>query len=50
MSSAATSPGSIARPDDPVQHVDTIKFIGWVAMVVGMFLAIPDIQIGASSL
>jgi len=50
MSSAATSPGSIARPDDPVQHVDTTKFIGWVAMVVGMFLAILDIQIVASSL
>ncbi len=50
MSSAATSPGSIAFPDDPVQHVDTTKFIGWVAMVVGMFLAILDIQIVASSL
>nr|WP_033368799.1 DHA2 family efflux MFS transporter permease subunit [Thalassospira lucentensis] len=36
----------------PVQsgQVDRIQFIGWVAMVVGMFLAILDIQIVASSL
>ncbi|RCK29367.1 DHA2 family efflux MFS transporter permease subunit [Thalassospira lucentensis] len=54
-STAASSPdtsASSAHGEMPVQsgQVDRIQFIGWVAMVVGMFLAILDIQIVASSL
>ena len=56
MSNPAPSPpdtsASPAQGGMPVQsgQVDRIQFIGWVAMVVGMFLAILDIQIVASSL
>ncbi|CAM3470443.1 DHA2 family efflux MFS transporter permease subunit [Thalassospira profundimaris] len=43
-----------ANPASPTQSetrpMETAQFVGWVAMVVGMFLAILDIQIVASSL
>jgi len=42
--SPTTVPQSETRP------METAQFMGWVAMVVGMFLAILDIQIVASSL
>ncbi|MDP2698673.1 DHA2 family efflux MFS transporter permease subunit [Thalassospira sp.] len=45
-----TASTTIAPPAGPTQHVDTLKFIGWIAMVFGMFLATLDIQIVASSL
>ena len=50
--SSPDTSASSAQGEMPVQsgQVDRIQFIGWVAMVVGMFLAILDIQIVASSL
>ncbi|WP_338116360.1 DHA2 family efflux MFS transporter permease subunit [Thalassospira lucentensis] len=50
--SSSDTSASSAQGAMPVQsgQVDRIQFIGWVAMVVGMFLAILDIQIVASSL
>lgn len=52
MSSATNTgnPSAMPQAGDHAGHVDRAKLIGWVAMVVGMFLAILDIQIVASSL
>ncbi|MBX2831372.1 MAG: DHA2 family efflux MFS transporter permease subunit [Rhodospirillales bacterium] len=46
-SSSAPRPAAIPAQSKPV---DRAQFIGWIAMVVGMFMAILDIQIVASSL
>lgn len=45
---ATVSPTTV--PQSETRPMETAQFIGWVAMVVGMFLAILDIQIVASSL
>lgn len=45
----ATASPAMQAPHD-TKPMDTAQFVGWVAMVVGMFLAILDIQIVASSL
>ncbi|WP_430472826.1 DHA2 family efflux MFS transporter permease subunit [Thalassospira lucentensis] len=52
MSSTADSSSAPTPAISPAQGapVDRVQFIGWIAMVVGMFLAILDIQIVASSL
>ncbi|MEQ8391007.1 MAG: DHA2 family efflux MFS transporter permease subunit [Thalassospira sp.] len=52
MSSTADSSSAPSPAISPAQSgpVDRAQFIGWIAMVVGMFLAILDIQIVASSL
>ena len=44
----ATVPKASVYPES--RPMETAQFVGWVAMVVGMFLAILDIQIVASSL
>ena len=44
----ATAPKASVHPES--RPMETAQFVGWVAMVVGMFLAILDIQIVASSL
>lgn len=52
MSASATGRPAVARTVAPAEtpQVSRAQFIGWVAMVIGMFLAILDIQIVASSL
>jgi DHA2 family multidrug resistance protein len=46
--------GNGGKPGGPPphgpDHIDPLHFIGWIAMVIGMFMAILDIQIVASSL
>ena len=44
----ATASEASVHPES--RPMETAQFVGWVAMVVGMFLAILDIQIVASSL
>jgi DHA2 family multidrug resistance protein len=47
---ASSEKPPVGNPPKPTDHVDPAHFIGWIAMVFGMFMAILDIQIVASSL
>ena len=53
-SGGAGGAGNGGKPGGPPphgpDHIDPLHFIGWIAMVIGMFMAILDIQIVASSL